>query len=253
MNTMKAIVASVLLLLLQVPPVRAVCSAPQPRLVCAEYFASEVVVEAKLLRTRAVPDKEDSEFVDGYVHTLRVEKALRGQIATTFQIYEGNDSGRAGFYWKAGRSYLLFLWFSKPEDAWVLDGCGNSGLLVKSGAALNAIKAIQSDHSAVGLIQGVVSTNALSDVLPGVSIEVLRAGRQRYSSVTNSRGEFRFKVPSGQYSVGATQPNASFESYYMSYEKAHDLRVQPGGCVQVQLVREQQGNDRSPSATRNSK
>lgn len=78
-------------------PAMAVCNVPQPRLVCAEYFASRVVVEATLLRTRTVRDSDDPEGVAAYVYTLRSGRVLRGDIAAQFQIYEENSSGRAAF------------------------------------------------------------------------------------------------------------------------------------------------------------
>ncbi len=36
---------------------------PQLRLVCAEYFASNVVVEATLIRSRAIHDPTDDEWL----------------------------------------------------------------------------------------------------------------------------------------------------------------------------------------------
>jgi hypothetical protein len=57
--------------------------------------------------------REHSQTKDGfvtaniyYMHSLQV---LRGDIDSNFEIYEGNDSGRAGFDWKKGHAYLLFL------------------------------------------------------------------------------------------------------------------------------------------------
>jgi len=40
-----------------------VCNVPSPRLVCAEYFASKVVVEATLVKVRSVRAKDDPEDV----------------------------------------------------------------------------------------------------------------------------------------------------------------------------------------------
>jgi len=37
----------------------AYCNVPQPRLICAEYFASQVVVEATLTQARVIHDKDD--------------------------------------------------------------------------------------------------------------------------------------------------------------------------------------------------
>jgi len=44
-------------------PAMGVCNVPSPRLVCAEYFASKVVVEATLVKVRSVRAKDDPEDV----------------------------------------------------------------------------------------------------------------------------------------------------------------------------------------------
>ena len=60
-------------------PAESFCSDPQPRLVCAEYFASQLVVEATLLQTREVHDKGDPESISAFVYTLRVERVFRSR------------------------------------------------------------------------------------------------------------------------------------------------------------------------------
>ncbi len=122
---------------------RGVCSLPQPRLACVEYFASEVVAEATLVKTGTIRYKEYPEGVAAYVYSLRADRVIRGHIATVFRVYEGNDSGRATFDWKIGRKYLLFLFYSGPDKSWELDGCGNSGPLSRAKAVLEEIDAIQ--------------------------------------------------------------------------------------------------------------
>jgi hypothetical protein len=247
-SPMKNTLACALSLLLLVPSALAVCSVPQPRLVCAEYFASEVVVEATLLRTRAIRDK-DNQSVLASVYTLRADNTLRGQIAPTFRIYESNDSGRAGFDWEMGRTYLLFLWLSKPDKAWVLDGCGNSGPLTKSGKALQEIKAIQDDHSGMGWIHGVVSEQGLSEQLPNIHVEATGQSSW-YVSKTDARGEFKIEVPAGTYKVRAIKPGLSFSSADLSYEDARKLTVPAGGCAQVQLEQDGSTSGGSPKGRR---
>ena len=124
----------------------AVCGAPQPRLVCAEYFKSQVVVTAKLVRTRYVPD------TDGHLYEMKTAKVFRGDPGQTFWIYEENSSGRATFDWKPEESCLLFLYdFSKKDGGWLLDGCGNSGPLQGAGAAIKQINQISGQSE--GMIQ----------------------------------------------------------------------------------------------------
>jgi hypothetical protein len=62
------------------------CNVPSPRLVCAEYFASKVVVEATLVKVRSVRVKEDPEGALAHVYTLKVNRLIRGHVAEVFQI-----------------------------------------------------------------------------------------------------------------------------------------------------------------------
>lgn len=213
----------------------AVCNVPQPRLVCAEYFASRVVVEATLLKTRTVRDKADPEGVEAFVYTLHAERVLRGDIAAQFQIYEGNDSGRATFEWKAGRNYLLFLFYSDHADLWALDGCGNSGPLGSAKAVLTQIYAIQGRHDS-GVIHGLVSEGPASPI-PGVRIEA-RGTDSRYGATTNGKGEFQIEVTVGDYRLRALRTGLSFQTAEFSYEDPHNVRIEPGGCAQVQFTAE---------------
>lgn len=73
------------------------CAVPQPRLVCTEYFASKVVVEATLIKVTPIKDKKEPGFFEAFVYSLRADRVLRGQIDGVFQVYEENDSGRASF------------------------------------------------------------------------------------------------------------------------------------------------------------
>jgi hypothetical protein len=147
------------------------------------------------------------------------------------QLYEGNDSGRATFDWVPTRQYLLFLSYS-PDQGWKLDGCGNSGPLNGAAAALSAMAAIRSSHDAT--ISGIVSQQALSTPIAGVHVQA-QQGQQRFETVTNDRGEFRFKVPPGLYSVRAVDSVRTFDVADISYD---DLKypIEAGGCAQAQFA-----------------
>jgi hypothetical protein len=192
------------------------------------------VVEATLVRTKTVRDKGDPEGVLGYVYSLRADRVLRGDIAERFRVYEGNDSGRAIFDWKAGQEYLLFLFYSVHTKSWALDGCGNSGPLGHAKAVLAQIDAIHAHHDG-GVVHGVVSEQALSVPIPGVRVEA-RGTNRRYTATTNGKGEFQMEVPVGRYTVRAIRAGFSFHTADLSYEDPDNVRIEPGGCVQVQLA-----------------
>jgi hypothetical protein len=222
-------------------PVMAFCNVPQPRLVCSEYFASRVVVEATLVRTsddesemdkKANPDLPPA----AYIYSLRVNRVHRGKAARTIFVYEANDSGRATFDWVPGREYLLFLFeSSERKGAWALDGCGNSGPISEAKMALSEIALIQAARGG-GVIHGVVSEQALSTPIAGVHVEAQGAAG-RYTATTNQKGEFQLNVPAGRYVVLATKAGVTFGTADISYEDPRKIQIEPGGCAQVQFAR----------------
>jgi hypothetical protein len=218
------------------------CRVPQPRLVCAEYFDSQLVVEATLIQTRELHAKEDPETVLAYVYTLRVNQTLRGKLDRTINVYEGNDSGRATFDWVPGRVHLLFLFHVADEEVWELDGCGNSGPLSKADMAFSEIAAIKAARGG-GVINGVVSEQALSNPIPGVHVEALGA-TGRYAATTNEKGEFQLNVPTGRYVIRATGDGFAFRRADISYEDPRNVQIEQGGCAQVQLTRDDSSSSR---------
>jgi Carboxypeptidase regulatory-like domain len=223
-----------ILALLCAAPALSVCNVPSPRLVCAEYFASKVVVEATLVKVRDLHSTDDPEGILAHVYTFRSDRLLRGHVAESFRLYEGNDSGRATFEWKVGRKYLLFLFYSVADKSWALDGCGNSGALDRTKSVLEQIDAIQSNTGS-GVIHGVVSGPTISEPLAGIHVEA-RGTKGLYKATTNARGEFNIKVPAGKYTVHAVKTGFAFQTADLSYENPQDLQIEPGGCAQVQLI-----------------
>ncbi|MBZ5546987.1 MAG: hypothetical protein LAO22_03355 [Acidobacteriia bacterium] len=203
----------------------AVCNAPQPRMVCAEYFKEEATVIAKLIRITHHAPKDTHDY---YVYELRVQKKIKGQIPSVFEIWEENSSGRAGFEWRKDESYLLFLSYSKDEHAWLLDGCGNSAPLKEAGRTLAAIERMQkASHG--GVIQVVVA-----DGIPGTTV-VATSREKSYRGRVNSERECRIRVPEGHYKVSISEPGWSFSTDFFSYEKPEDVEIRNGSCAQIQL------------------
>jgi hypothetical protein len=211
------------------------CYVPHPRLVCAEYYASKAVVKATLVQTHAIHDNNEPEAVIANSYQLQVISVLRGDVGEAVRVYEGNDSERATFRWIKGRTYLLFLSYSPTDKAWGLDGCVNSGPLNASRVALAKIEAIKR-HPDRGIIQRIVSENSLSSVLPGVGVEA-RGKDGLHSTKTNDMGAFQMRVPIGRYELHATQNGFSFNKADISYEDPNNIRIEAGGCAQVQLTR----------------
>jgi len=223
-------------------PIRAsaVCGDPQPRLVCAEYFASQLVVEATLAQTQELHDKDDPEGISAFIFTLHVKRTFRGKIVETVHIYEGNDSGRATFAWVPGRDYLLFLFYVASDKSWELDGCGNSGPLSKAGMALAQIAEIKKARGG-GVIHGVIRGETFSTTISGVHVEA-RGTTGLYTATTNDNGEFQLNVPAGRYVVRVLDERGiTFNTADFSYEDPRNIRIEPGGCAQVQLYAVEDG------------
>jgi hypothetical protein len=177
-------------LFLSACPAMAVCNVPQPRLVCAQYYASSVVVEATLTKITTIGD--DAAF-DYQLHANRL---IRGQMAGNFRVYEENSSGRATFEWKPGRVYLLFLFYSSPDRAWELDGCGNSGPVNAATAVLQQIETIQMSRGG-GVIHGNIRTSSPSVAVSGVTVDARGLGGV-YRIATGENGTFEILVPVGR-------------------------------------------------------
>jgi hypothetical protein len=237
MKRFQRLLSTAITLLLPLPAM-CFCREPQPRLVCAEYFSSQLVVKATLLSTKTLPDKDDSKFILAYEYTLRVNQSLRGKRTGTVAVHENNDSGRAGFKWDKGGEYLLFLSYEANDNAWELDGCGNSGPVSAARSSLSQISAIKA-ASGGGFIHGVVigQTQPTPPApLPEVRIEA-QGSAGRYQATTNAKGEFHLGVPAGRFVVRATQGAFTLEPDTISYEDPRNIEIEPGGCAQVQFSR----------------
>jgi len=225
---------AVVLLSLIASVANAACPA-SPRLVCAEYFNSSLVAEAKLISIRHIVPKSGQ---DGYVYTMELITALRGEIAARFEIYEENSSGRASFEWRRAESYLLFLYPVEHSNRWSINGCGNSGALARSGKTLKVIESLRTGPD-VGVIHGkILSAGGSTEDLEGISIEV--RGEDRVFRVQSDRnGEFEIKVPVGEYKARAFRKGWKIRMDALTFENPVNLKLERGGCAQVQFYAEQ--------------
>jgi hypothetical protein len=161
-----------------------------PRLICAEYASSAAVVEAKLIDSKHYFPKNDEEQ-DWHIYTLEVLKSYKGELNGNFHIREYNDSGRAGFYWKKGESYLLFL--KRSEDGtWRVYGCGNSNLLRKSTRTIEIIESLGSRLG--GVIQGSIAGMPLGPNKTRVVLEE-KERKEDFTGKVDENGLFKFAFP----------------------------------------------------------
>jgi hypothetical protein len=132
-------------------------------------------------------------------------------------------------------NYLLFLVYSNPDRAWVIDGCGNSGLLSRSATILAAVRSAEA-RRADGLVQGVVSPDSsLDDGIPDVAVKAT-GNSLTFMAKTNKDGRFEMRLPVGRWTLEAIRRGWSFEPDPLGYEDPKDLRITPGCCAQVQFT-----------------
>jgi hypothetical protein len=209
------------------------CEVPQPRLVCAEYFASSLVVEATLERTEIYSTMMSPNLSRRVSTRSKCEKRYAVKLRKTFESMK-RIRARSGFDWVQGKEYLLFLFYLKSENAWALDGCGNSQPLAAAADVLSEMEAIKAARGG-GAIHGVVGEE-FSGGIASAKVEA-RAGARRYTANTNDKGEFVLNVPPGRYVVRAVKRGMVFKTADFSYEDPQNIQIQPGGCVQVQFAR----------------
>lgn len=204
-----------------------------PRLICAEYSQSKLMVIAKLRRKQHLQPQHAQDY---YVYTLETSKTLRGEVGAEFRVWEENSSGRASFNWSVGNSYLLFL---NPTDdgMWWLYGCGNSAPIDKADFALKVIGSLKDRRG--GVIQGIVTVGGeyppRTD-LSGITIQI-RGKNRDYEVLTNSKDVFKVHVPAGQYAVVPVQSERSFKKDFESFEDPDGVNIENGGGAQVQFDR----------------
>jgi hypothetical protein len=122
---------------------------------------------------------------------------------------------------------------------WWLYGCGNSAPIDESRFTLKVIESMRSRHG--GVIQGRISDDGSWPRFPwqadlsGVTIQV-RGDKSEYTTVTNRVGDFKIHVPPGNYAVLPVRAGWTFKKDFESYEDPSTVKIETGGCAQVQFM-----------------
>jgi hypothetical protein len=226
------LLASVMLVLLLETSASASCAQLGRRLLCAEYFQSDAVVTAKVLKIRHVTVSDDDDYL---LYTMQTERVLRGKMPAIFKIVDSPYTHRA-LVGKRGQRYLLFLSYQKNYKAWAVDECGNSGPLEESTETLKGVDQLKLGGTG-GTVQGNVWQWDGNVSVSTSGATVLVKGKQRtFKATTNKDGNFEMHVPAGVYSATVTHDGKQrFEPGIWSYEDPRRFRVSNGGCAQVQF------------------
>jgi hypothetical protein len=172
----------------------------------------------------------NEEKEDWYIYTLETTKIHKGKIGKEFRIREYNDSGRAGFFWNKGQSYLLFL-RRDEEGTWWLYGCGNSRPLRESAPILKVIEAMKTRSG--GYIQGLALVGNTGEPMRALTVEI-KSGEKSYKTVTDQEGKFGIHVKTGNYQLQILLKGWSIQRDEIeSFEDPTDIRIENGGCAQL--------------------
>ncbi|HXW83958.1 MAG TPA: carboxypeptidase-like regulatory domain-containing protein [Candidatus Binataceae bacterium] len=216
------------------PRLNAFCFQPQPIRVCAEFFKADEVFTGTVIANNYQPNgiPEPTEPQPGWHYRLKVQDAYRGTLGPVVDIYTEDTSGR--FPLDSGQSYLLFAY--KTGSIAQIFGCANSTKLADAGpkvAEINRIvKAAGSDLD--GEIWGRIVQWLGGAGVAGVQVTA-RGNESVYRTRTIDDGSFHLRVPPGQYSIIAQSPHWNFSKWDVSFDDPSHLRIEPGGCAQVQL------------------
>jgi len=208
------------LLLLIASTAGAKCPDPRPRLLCAEYFQSDVVVTATLLKTKLISTEDD----DTLFFTMRTKQVLRGKIGPIFKVIDCLCSGAAGVPREEGHQYLLFLSYRKDSRAWVLDGCGNSEDLEDADETLKRIHELRAGGDG-GTIRGNVWGNEEATAVMAAGFTVVAKGRRGlFKTVTDNEGNFEVHVPAGVYRVTGHRRKPAIRAGYLELRRSQKIQ-----------------------------
>jgi len=236
-----AAAAAILVILGTAGAARAVCLEPSPVRVCTEYFRSEAVIQGKILSQRKFPDTPDPNNIEGWFYKFAIDKAYRGSLKGTIEIYTGNDETH--FPMDVGHSYLLFV-NRNAQDRIAPDSCGNSTDLAKADAVQKAIDEIaKADRNAGGGDIGgrvnlpVAGSQAMSDSgAPSIPLTAHSYVGRDYTATTDGEGRFHMHVPAGHYSLSGQSEKWDIVPYSLAYMKPGDFEIVDGGCADLQLL-----------------
>lgn len=82
-------------------------------------------------------------------------------------------------------------------------------------------------------------TGAVEAAMPVAHANVLALKKndgKQFKTQTRLDGTFTLNVPAGEYSVKVTGGGKNFVTHWLSYENADWVKLERGGCAQIQFV-----------------
>jgi hypothetical protein len=188
-----------------------------------EFFKSRLVVVGQVLSETTEVDS--AGFIDASDYQIKVLRTYRGSRRQIMSIRSENDSGR--FPMQKGEKYLLFV--RVFEGHFVIDSCGNSGLLSDAEDTIDVIKQM-SKAGPYGEIEARVR-NGMDDIA-GVRF-VLRSTKGVFSAVSGDDGWIHMRVPPGLYKLTVASARFRIDLFDLNEDQPDGLVVHRGGSVQL--------------------
>jgi hypothetical protein len=106
-----------------------------------EYASSKFVLIGRVAGDHKSPGpagSSDNDFLDGDTYRVIPTGTFKGQPSGPIEIFSENSSGRFPMQVKA--AYLIFIY--EDSGRLIVDNCGNSGLVSRSGKAIQEVTAL---------------------------------------------------------------------------------------------------------------
>jgi hypothetical protein len=113
----------------------ALCSDGRHPNVLNEFNSSSNVIVGRVVNSRDESSPDDPEGIAQTVYSVRNIKAFKGAANNEIVITSENTSSR--FAMDVGKDYLLFV--KSYPGINIVDNCGNSGLLIERGDAIDIL------------------------------------------------------------------------------------------------------------------
>jgi hypothetical protein len=205
----------------------AFCFAPQLQ-VSDEYFISDFVITGTVVSNRYEKDPQDPDSLTGTFYTIRVVKTWHGKAPESLTLYSENSTAR--FPMRVDGTYILFV--TKSDNGkWIIDNCGNSGLLPSANKVLSALRALPLRQS---FIYGDVYQSWKTENAPCPPMQ-LRFESSQWRGNTNVRSDckFRLNVPPGSYRATLYRKSTAVPSNDLNYKDPYCFEVPMGGSAGI--------------------
>lgn len=197
---------------------------PTPKL-CAEYFEADTVFVGELLEEGYFPPGREDLDTNYLKYRFRVTRALRGNPGTTQVVLSENSSAR--WHGDVGKSYVVFV---------------RNGMIWSSGGPLDEPSYVERVSSELANIRRARLATVEGEIVQisagqgpqgaGVGRSVRLYGLDKsFTAITDSHGQFSFRVPPGQYLLALDGARPS------DYSKGGGVpfKVVAGQCAQFEL------------------